>query len=531
MRRTSFLFVALLLSGWSLLAEEVKNWIAPPTWVPPAPTRSAAEQDTGGLRTEEAQAVPTAALPFFGITPCRLVDTRPTSGFTSAYGPPALVANATRNFDLDSAPHCPGVPAGAQAYSLNVTVTETQGSGDIRIWPTGSFALVSTQNWPSAGVTLANAAIVPAGTNGSVTVQAAGSGTHLIIDINGYYAPIAIVNTLNGLSGAVTLAGSSTVTVTPAGNTLTLNATGGPGGLLPSGSSGLTLRHNGSNWVASTALTNDGTDVSLSGSLILPNPFALQAGDFFFLHNLSGAGGANTYVGQSAGTQPTPGNANTGVGFNALFTAFSGSSNNVALGAYALNKVTTGTGNIGIGHSAGTEVSTGSNNLYIGSAPAGNESNQIRIGRNDVHTQGTVIASIFGFGSSGGIPVIVNSGGRLGTTTSSVRYKEHVRDIGSESDGLMSLRPVAFQYKRDHEPGGLTQYGLIAEEVAEVYPELVVYDEEGRPQAIRSQLLYPLLLNEIQKQSRRIEAQRTEIENLKAELAKLAVRLDGRSEP
>jgi hypothetical protein len=78
----------------------------------------------------------------------------------------------------------------------------------------------------------------------------------------------------------------------------------------------------------------------------------------------------------------------------------------------------------------------------------------------------------------------------------------------------MSLRPVAFKYKRDHEPGGLAQYGLIAEEVAEIYPELVVYDDEGRPQAIRSQLLDPLLLNEIQKQRR-------EIEDLKARLEKL----------
>jgi hypothetical protein len=176
--------------------------------------------------------------------------------------------------------------------------------------------------------------------------------------------------------------------------------------------------------------------------------------------------------------------------------------------------LSTGSGNIGIGVNVAPSLSTGSNNLYIGNPGASNESGQIRIGRNDLHTQGTVIASIHGFGSSGGIPVIVNSGGRLGTTTSSVRVKEDVRDIGAESDGLMSLRPVAFKYKASHEPGGLTQYGLLAEEMAEVYPELVVYDDEGRPQAIRSQLLDPLLLNEIQKQRR-------EIEDLKARLEKL----------
>jgi hypothetical protein len=90
----------------------------------------------------------------------------------------------------------------------------------------------------------------------------------------------------------------------------------------------------------------------------------------------------------------------------------------------------------------------------------------------------------------------------------------------------MSLRPVAFRYKRDHDASGLRQYGLIAEEVAEIYPELVVYDDEGRPQAIRSQLLDSLLLNELQKQRRSLEAQRFEIEELKTQLAKLAARLE-----
>lgn len=132
--------------------------------------------------------IPSPPLPFVAIQPCRLVDTRPSQGFPAAWGAPALIANATRDFDLNSAPHCPGIPANAEAYSLNVTVTETQGAGDVRLWPAGLPPLVvSTQNWPAALVTLANAAIVPAGTGGAVTVQVAGSGTHLIIDINGYF--------------------------------------------------------------------------------------------------------------------------------------------------------------------------------------------------------------------------------------------------------------------------------------------------------------------------------------------------------
>lgn len=537
--RVSSCVAGVFLVCAALIAEEAINtWTAPPFWTPPE--RVVAEDRFATMDAEGVEGLPTSPLPFHAITPCRIVDTRPLEGFTGAYGPPALVANAMRDFDLNSAPHCAGIPANAEAYSLNVTVTGTLGPGDIRIWPTGTFALVSTQNWPGAGVTLANAAIVPAGTNGSVTVQAAGSGTHLIIDINGYYAG-AVVTTLNGLSGAVTLAGSSSVTVTPAGNTLTLSA-GGPGGLLPSGFSGQTLRHNGSSWVASSVLTNNGTNLDISGVTNIQIPRIL-AGNIPFLHAEEIGAQANTYVGLAAGDSPSPGIGNTAVGHQALRSPQGSSSvnvavgenalvfhqtgnSNVAVGVSALHNLTSGSGNIAIGTSAGLgnipgfpSLTTGSNNIYIGNRGSGDESGQIRIGTNGVHTQGTVIASIHGFGSGGGIPVIVNAGGRLGTTTSSARYKQDVRNVGGASDGLMSLRPVAFKYKESHEAGGLTQYGLIAEEVAEVYPELVVYDDEGRPQAIRSQLLDPLLLNEIQKQRREIQDLKARLEELERKSA------------
>jgi hypothetical protein len=236
------------------------------------------------------------------------------------------------------------------------------------------------------------------------------------------------------------------------------------------------------------------------------------------LHNAGGSN--NTFLGVNAGSAATGITANTGVGYNALNHAGGLSGNNVAVGAGALFNTTTGQNNIAIGTSVGIGLSTGSNNIYIGNPGSGNESGQIRIGTVANITQGTVIVGIHGFGSGSGIPVIVNSGGRLGTTTSSARFKEDVRAIGSESDDLMKLRPVAFRYRESHEAGGLQQYGLIAEEVAQVYPELVVNDDQGRPLAIRSQLLEPLLLNELQNQRR-------EIEELKARLEKL----EGKSEP
>ncbi len=117
------------------------------------------------------------------------MDTRTTTipNFPAGYGPPALSQGAPRNFDLNSDPQCPGIPSAVEAYSLNITVTNTQGPGFILIYPQGGTQpTVSTVNYV-AGQTIANAAIVPAGTAGGVTVIAGVSGTDLIVDINGYF--------------------------------------------------------------------------------------------------------------------------------------------------------------------------------------------------------------------------------------------------------------------------------------------------------------------------------------------------------
>jgi hypothetical protein len=151
------------------------NWT-----VPPYHGRASTQ---GGLATMTDV---TPGVGFVGVTPCRLVDTR-QAGFPATYGTPALTAGAARNFDLNSDPLCTGIPAGVEAYSLNVTVTNPQGAGFILIYPQGGAQpSVSTLNYV-AGETIANAAIVPAGTNGGVTVVAGGAGTNLIIDINGYF--------------------------------------------------------------------------------------------------------------------------------------------------------------------------------------------------------------------------------------------------------------------------------------------------------------------------------------------------------
>ena len=129
-------------------------------------------------------------MPFIPITPCRVVDTRGGGVFTGAYGPPALVANQQRNFDLNSAPHCPGIPFGATAYSLNFTVVNTGIGGDLRAWPKDHPPVFPTSilNWTAGGTNIANAIALPGEADGSITVMAAGTGAHLLIDVNGYYA-------------------------------------------------------------------------------------------------------------------------------------------------------------------------------------------------------------------------------------------------------------------------------------------------------------------------------------------------------
>ena len=140
------------------------------------------------------------------------------------------------------------------------------------------------------------------------------------------------------------------------------------------------------------------------------------------------------------------------------------------------------------------------------------ESGQIKIGTVGTHTQAT-IAGIHGATSAGGVAVLVNASGVLGTTPSSARFKQDVRDMGEASDVLMKLRPVTFHYREDAvgaEEAKATQYGLIAEEVAEVAPELVAPDAEGKPYSVKYHELPALLLNEVQEQERaNLEQQRT----------------------
>jgi hypothetical protein len=211
----------------------------------------------------------------------------------------------------------------------------------------------------------------------------------------------------------------------------------------------------------------------------------------------------------------TTGSENTSNGNGSLYSNTTGSYN-TAFGYDALTSNTTGGNNIALGHSAGAEIYLGSNNIDIGNTGAGADNGIMRIGTDGTHKE-TFIAGIHGVLASGGVAVFINANGQLGTLTSSRRFKFDIKDIGEKSDKLMDLRPVMFRYKEAAPDGSHPiQYGLIAEEVAKVYPDLVQYDKEGKPFTVYYHLLTPIMLNELQKAHHQVMAQQAEFTTLKA---------------
>jgi polyhydroxyalkanoate synthesis regulator phasin len=176
---------------------------------------------------------------------------------------------------------------------------------------------------------------------------------------------------------------------------------------------------------------------------------------------------------------------------------------NTASGTDALFSNTSGSSNIAEGYKAGYNLTTGSNNVDIGNLGVAAESGTIRIGTSSTH-KATYIAGIYGTSVTGSA-VVVSSTGQLGVTVSSERYKTRITPMGPTTAKLGQLRPVTFHLKTD--PTGTLQYGLIAEEVAKVYPELVIRSESGRIDGVRYDELAPMLVNEAQKQQRSIAAQ------------------------
>ena len=221
----------------------------------------------------------------------------------------------------------------------------------------------------------------------------------------------------------------------------------------------------------------------------------------------------NTAMGDQALLDNTGGFFNVAVGGAALLGNVTGN-DNTACGGGALTG-STGNDNTAIGFQAGINATSGSNNVYIGSGIGGvaGESNAC------------YIASIFGQTSANGMPVLINSFNKLGTTTSSKRFKDEIKPMDKASEALFALKPVSFRYKKEIDPAGISQLGLVAEDVEKVNPDLVVRDKEGKPYSVRYDQVNAMLLNEFLKEHRafveeqqKVAQQQKEIDVLKAEL-------------
>jgi hypothetical protein len=219
----------------------------------------------------------------------------------------------------------------------------------------------------------------------------------------------------------------------------------------------------------------------------------------------------NTAIGVSTLLNNTIGAFNTAVGGAALLVNTTGLSN-TAVGVGALSANITGSVNVGLGVNAGTLLTSGDNNIYILNPGVAVESNTIRVGTLGTQTA-AYMQGIFGaVVAGGGLAVEVDAVGKLGTVVSSERFKDNIQNMNNASDAIMQLRPVTFIYKGD--VTNAQHYGLIAEEVAQVFPDLVVNDLANKPFSIRYQILPVLLLNQIQKQQASIQALSDRVDRL-----------------
>ena len=387
------------------------------------------------------------------------------------------------------------------AGTSEVTQLGAATNGQLPIGSTGADPVLATLT-AGAGISVTNGA-------GTITIAATGG---------------AGIETLNGDSGSatgstVTISGGSNITTSATGSTVTVdldNSVTLTGALSLSNSSSSTAGV--INFGGSRFISNFGTQNTFIGAG--SGNFTLSGGDY---NTIIGAGGngasltsgtLNAGLGINCFRSTTSGSYNAGVGAQCFQTINTGAENsalgysalagltsgqnNVAIGAVSGQSITTGSNNVFIGWHAGVSSTTSdSNNVYISHAGVGGENNTMRIGT-DANQTKCFISGIRGVttGVADAIAVLVDSAGQLGTVSSSARVKENVRDLGKQADKLMNLRPVSFNYKTDETKTNV--YGLIAEEVKELFPELVVHNKDGEVESIKYHELPILLLKKVQ---------------------------------
>ena len=302
---------------------------------------------------------------------------------------------------------------------------------------------------------------------------------------------------------------------------------------------------------AALLLNTDGTDNTAVGTDALVNNTAgtrnCAFGSFALYSNQVSGNGSNAFGFEALYNNDSDGAGlglyNNGFGWEALFSNVDGvwntamgdaagfgimGSYNTAIGADAMGGSSTGTENTVVGFNAGNDIATGTGNIYLGVRAGngvGDEFAFIRIGEpTPPIVYDTYIQGIYGrFVSGTNLPVIVDSDGKLGTAVSSRRFKHDIKPMDKTSEAILALKPVTFHYNSDAK--NTPAFGLIAEDVAQVNPDLVVRDKEGKPFTVRYNDVNVMLLNEFLKEHKRVEEQQASISQLKSEMQTMVVQL------
>jgi hypothetical protein len=241
-------------------------------------------------------------------------------------------------------------------------------------------------------------------------------------------------------------------------------------------------------------------------------------------------GSENTATGAFALFHNTTGHDNAANGQAALVNNTTGS-DNTADGVTALDNNTTGNNNIAVGSTAGFNLTTGNFNIDIGNNGVAGEAFTIRIGDVEAQTR-AFVAGIFAVPVTGS-GVVVASDGQLGVAASSQRFKDEIRPMDKASEAILALKPVTFRYKHEIDPKRIPQFGLVAEEVEKINPDLVARDAKGEPYTVRYEAINAMLLNEFLKAHQKMEEQEAtvakqqqQIEALTAGLQKVSAQLE-----
>src|SRR5438270_186353 len=332
-------------------------------------------------------------------------------------------------------------------------------------------------------------------------------------------------NTAVGLDALVTNMGGSDNTATGSG-ALSGNQIGNDNTATGHGALGHNANGSDNTAVGSFALelNQAGSNNTATGeAALLNNTASNNTATGFQALFTNRTGTQNTAIGVGALLNNIASN-NTATGFQALSSNKSNGQSNTANGAFALRNNTTGSNNIALGFQAGANLTTGGKNIDIGNVGSAGEANIIRIGTevsSPLISSATFIAHIYGQTVDGasGLPVFIDNSGHLGTMQSSARFKDDVKPMDSASEALLKLKPVTFRYKQEVDSSGVPQFGLIAEQVEKVAPDLVIHDKQGKPYTVRYEAVNAMLLNAFLKEHEKVSQEMRKEESLERAVA------------